>query len=224
MIHSHFRATLPDAQWKPQYLGGKRVPIVIDQVLQTSESNQTQLGETGSFSLTTTHSYDFTKSFAEWGVIIGVLCVRQRHTYQQGTHAMWSRRRRLDYYFPELQSLGEQPVFGRELCTTGTSYDNQVIGFKEAWSEIKSTQSRVSGAFRSNYSAPLDIWHLADHYDVSNPPTISKEFLKETKKNLDRTMLVPSYIAPAFIADIAVDVTKILPMPMYSIPGMVDHF
>lgn len=225
VIYSHYGATLPDSQWKPVYLGGKRVPISISQVIQTSETGTTQLGNTGSYSITATHQKDFTKSFAEWGVIMGVLCVRQRHTYQQGIHAMWSRRRRLDYYWPELAHIGEQGVKSKELCAIGNSEtDEEIIGFKEAWSEIKSTQNRISGQFRSNCEGTLDIWHLGDYYEEGTPPTISKEFLKETPEYLDRAILVPSTEAHSFIADIAVDVTKVLPMPMFSIPGMIDHF
>ena len=174
ILKMHFGVDSPDSRLqRPEYLGGKRIPINIDQVLQTSSTDSVSpQGNTAAYSLTVDVDSAFTKSFTEHGFIIGLCCVRTDHTYQQGLERMWSRERRFDYYWPALANLGEQAILNKEIFAkdaeaTGdnvqTFYNDEAFGYQEAWAEYRYKPSRVSGAFRSNYSGTLDSWHYADY-------------------------------------------------------------
>lgn len=202
----------------PEYLGGKRIPINIETVLNTAETSTDALGNTGAYSVSFDVNEDFTKSFTEHCVLMGIMVARQNHTYQQGIARMWTRSERLDYYFPQMAHVGNMPIYNYELYATGTSTDNQVYGYKEAWAEYKYQPSRVSGMLSSNYSAPLDSWHLADDYN--SLPVYGKQFLEETSTYLDRCLDVTSTVADQFIADILVTQEITAPMPVHCTPGM----
>lgn len=225
IIRNHFGVTSPDGrQQRPEYLGGKRIPITINQVLQTSSTDSTSpQGNTGAFSLTGDSDESFTKSFTEHGIILGLACVRQDHTYQQGLERGWSRRRRFDYYLPTLAHLGEQPIYMKELYLSGDSVkDMEVFGYQERWAEYRYKPNRISGELRSTYNKPLDAWHYGDKYE--DRPILSTEFLIETPKYIDRSLSVQSNLQDQFIADFYIDITAVRPMPIYSVPGMLDHF
>lgn len=223
IIYSHFGVTSPDArQQRPEYLGGKRIPINISQVLQTSSTDDVSpQGNTAAFSLTADSSGSFTKSFTEHGFIIGLACVRTEHTYQQGIERMWSRRKRFDFYWPVLANIGEQAILNKEIYAQGNEVDDQAFGYQEAWADYRYKPSRISGAFRSTYSKPLDSWHFGDHY--SDLPTLGSTWIKETKVNIDRTLAVTSSVENQFIADFYFKNICVRPMPLYSIPGLIDH-
>lgn len=223
IIKSHFGVVSPDQrQQRPEYLGGKRVPINISQVLQTSSTDETSpQGNTAAFSLTGDSSDSFTKSFTEHGYVIGLCCVRTEHTYQQGLERMWSRKRRFDFYWPALANIGEQAILNKEIFAQGTSADDEAFGYQEAWAEYRYKPSRVSGAFRSTYAQTLDIWHYADYYQ--DQPILSDTWMRETTANIDRTLAVQSSVEDQFIADFFFRNICVRPMPMYSIPGLIDH-
>lgn len=224
IIKSHFGVTSPDArQQRPEYLGGNRTPISMDQVLQTSSTNETSpQGNTAAFSLTNSkNTGSFTKSFTEHGIILGLACVRTEHTYQQGIDRMWSRKRRFDYYWPALANIGEQAILNKEIYAQGTNADDEVFGYQEAWAEYRYKPSRVSGAFRSKYAQSLDIWHYADYYQEQ--PILGAKWIQETKVNLDRTLAVQSTLEDQFMADFYFECEATRAMPMYSIPGLIDH-
>lgn len=220
VIRGNFGVTASNASLHiPEYLGGKRIPVNIETVLNTaSDSGGDALGTMGGYSITFDVNEDFTKSFTEHGVIIGILVARQNHTYQQGIARMWTRNERLDYYFPQLAHIGNQPIYNYELYAQGTTEDNEVYGYKEAFAEFKYQPSRISGMLSSNYSAPLDKWHLGDDY--SSLPVYGKQFLEETQIYLDRALDVPSQTADQFIADIEVTQEITAPMPVHCTPGM----
>lgn len=220
VIRGNFGVTASNASLHiPEYLGGKRIPVNIETVLNTaSDSGGDALGAMGGYSITFDVNEDFTKSFTEHGVIIGILVARQNHTYQQGINRMWTRNERLDYYFPQLAHIGNQPIYNYELYAQGTAEDNEVYGYKEAFAEFKYQPSRISGMLSSNYSAPLDKWHLGDDY--SSLPVYGKQFLEETEIYLDRALDVTSQIADQFIADIEVTQEITAPMPVHCTPGM----
>lgn len=223
IIRSHFGVISPDArQQRPEYLGGTRLPISIDQVLQTSGTTDTSpQGNTAAYSLTNMSQSMFTKSFTEHGFIIGLACVRTEHTYQQGIERFWSRRSRFDYYWPALANIGEQAVLNKEIYATGTATDDQAFGYQEAWADYRYKPSRVSGAFRSNIPDGLDVWHYADFYE--SQPMLSGEWIDETKVNIDRTLAVQSELEDQFIADFYFACSVVRPMPLYSVPGLIDH-
>lgn len=220
---AHFGVQSPDARLqRAEYLGGKRIPININQVLQTSSTDDVSpQGNTAAYSLTTDVSSSFTKSFVEHGFVIGVCCLRTEHVYQQGLERMWSRKGRYDYYWPVLANLGEQATLNKEIFAQGTEEDDEVFGYQERWAEYRYKPSRVSGAFRSNYDQSLDVWHYADYY--SELPTLSPEWLAETTANVDRTLTVPSTLEDQCIVNFYVRNKSVLPMPTYSIPGLIDH-
>lgn len=223
ILKSHFGVTSPDSRLqRPEYLGGSRIPININQVLQQSETTSSSpLGDTGAYSLTIDSHSDFTKSFTEHGFVIGVCCARYDHTYQQGLEKMWSRTLREHYYFPVFANLGEQAVKNREIYAQGTSVDDQVFGYQECWAEYRYKPNRVSGMMRSSYSQSLDIWHLADDY--SSLPSLSDSWIREDKSNVDRVLAVSSSVSHQLIADIYVSNKSVRPMPLYSVPGLIDH-
>lgn len=224
IIKAHFGVQSPDArQQRSEYLGGTRVPINMDQVVQTSNSGDgiTPQGNTAAYSLTAFNESMFTKSFTEHGYIIGLACIRTEHTYQQGIERFWSRKKMLDYYFPTLANLGEQAILNKEIYAQGTAADDQAFGYQEAWAEYRYKPSRVSGAMRSNYQTTLDAWHYADKY--TKQPILSSEWIDETSANIDRTLAVQSATEDQFIADFYFACEATRPMPLYSIPGLIDH-
>lgn len=224
IIKAHFGVQSPDArQQRSEYLGGTRIPINMDQVVQTSNSGDgiTPQGNTAAFSLTTFNKSMFTKSFTEHGYIIGLTCIRTEHTYQQGIERFWSRKKMLDYYFPTLANLGEQAILNKEIYAQGTATDEEAFGYQEAWAEYRYKPSRVSGAMRSNYKTTLDAWHYADKY--ASQPILSSEWIDETSANIDRTLAVQSATEDQFIGDFYFACEATRPMPLYSIPGLIDH-
>lgn len=223
VIRAHFGVISPDGrQQRPEYLGGVSIPINMDQVLQTSGTTITSpQGNTAAYSLTNFAENMFTKSFTEHGYVIGLCAIRTQHTYQQGLERMWSRKKRFDFYWPSLANIGEQAILNKEIYAQGTATDDEAFGYQEAWADYRYKPSRVSGAFRSNYEQPLDSWHYADYYKTQ--PHLSSEWIDETRENMNRTIAVSDELEDQFIADFyfACDMTR--PMPVYSIPGLLDH-
>lgn len=223
VLQMHFNVTSPDArQQRPEYLGGKRIPITMEQVEQTAPTTDDPLGATGAFSITTDFNHDFTKSFTEHTIIIGFLCVRQKHTYQQGLNRMYTRKRRLELFDPVLAHIGYQPIYNYQLYADGSETDNQVYGYHEAWADYRHMPNITSGEMNSTYDQPLDAWHYGDFYD--SVPVLSTEFLTETQEYLDRTLTFESSVVDQFFGDIEIEYTKHTPIPQHSIPGWLDHF
>lgn len=228
MLHAHWGVDPGDARLqRPEYLGGTRERIGMQQVLQTSSTDSVSpQGHTAAYSLTTSRGHVFTKSFTEHGMLIGLACVRSRQSYQQGLLKKWTRRDRLDFFFPVFAHLGEQPIFNREIYFQGVvneSADAEVFGYQEAWAEYRYSPSYVTGDMRSNSSnGSLDVWHYADYYN--SLPILGSTWIQATPVPIDRTLAVSSDAAHQFIADFYFEPTWIREMPMYSIPGLVDHF
>lgn len=232
ILKSHFGVTSPDARLqRPEYLGGNRVPININQVVQQSAtaSGETAQGTVTGMSVTTDSHSDFTKSFTEHGFVIGVMVARYDHTYQQGLERFWSRKDRFDYYWPVFANIGEQAVKNKEIFaqgpgvkdSAGSVIDDQVFGYQEAWADYRYKPSRVTGEMRSQYAQSLDVWHLADDYSAL--PMLSDSWIREDKTNVDRVLAVTSAVSNQLFADIFIKNRTTRPMPMYSIPGLIDH-
>lgn len=223
IIRAHFGVISPDArQQRPEYLGGNRFPININQVVQNSSTDNTSpQGNVAAYSLTGMSKHTFTKSFTEHGFIIGLACVRTDHTYQQGIERMWSRKGRFDFYWPSLANIGEQAILNKEIYAQGTDADEEAFGYQEAWGDYRYKPNRVSGAFRSNYETTLDAWHYADYYE--SQPILGSTWIDETRENVNRTIAVQDELEDQFIADFYFKNTMVRPMPLYSIPGLIDH-
>lgn len=223
-LKAHFGVTSPDARLqRPEYLGGNRIPVSINQVIQNSGtvSGSTPLGDTGAMSLTTDVHSDFTKSFVEHGFVIGVMVARYDHTYQQGIERFWSRKSMFDYYWPEFANIGEQAVLNKEIYAQGSAEDDEVFGYQEAWADYRYKPSRVSGEMRSSYAQSLDVWHLADDY--STRPSLSDSWIHEDPTTINRVLAVSDNLANQFFCDIYVQNYSTRNMPLYSIPGLIDH-
>ena len=224
VVRSFFGVTSPDARLqRPEYLGGNRVPINVNQIVQQSgtESSGTPQGTVVGQSLTTDKHSDFTKSFTEHGLIIGVMVARYDHTYQQGLNRLWSRKDKFDFYWPVFANIGEQAIKNKEIFAQGTDKDNEVFGYQEAWAEYRYKPNMVTGEMRSAYAQSLDVWHLADDYSAL--PSLSDSWIREDKANIDRVLAVTSAVSNQFFADIYVKNYCTRPMPMYSVPGLIDH-
>ena len=203
----------------PEYLGGGRYHVNINQIVQTSGqqgTNDTPIGETGAMSVTPINESSFTKSFEEHGFVIRVACVRHNRSYQQGLERFWSRQDRLDYYVPQFANLGEQPVKKKEIMLTGDASDEETFGYQEAWADYRMKPNRVSGLMRSNATGTLDFWHYADNY--STVPTLSQEWMEEGKAEIARTLIVEN--EPQFFGAIRVANKTTRRMPLYSVPGL----
>ena len=230
LLYGHFGVRSPDATLQdPEYLGGIKFMINIDQVLQTgvaadwsSDEYTGGLGRPGANSVTGNNGSLFTKSFVEHGHIFILGVARQsRHTYGQGIMPMWQRFDRYDYYWPEFANLGAQEIKKKALFLSGTSAtDEATFGYQEAWADYRYKPSIVSGVLAPWQSGALDFWTLADKFNST--PTLSTSFLKETRSNLSRCLSTGS-TGPDFIADFYFKDTAVRPLPLYSIPGLIDH-
>lgn len=222
LLKSHFGVTSPDARLqRPEYLGGNRIPLSVEQVVQSSETSTTPQGATTGMSLSIDSHSDFTKSFVEHGILLGLCVARYHHTYQQGLERMWSRQSRFDYYWPSLANIGEQAVLNKEIFAQGTDEDDEVFGYQEAWADYRYKPSRVAGEMRSQYAQSLDVWHLADDYDAL--PTLSPGWIQEDSNIVNRVIAVSDSLADQLLMDIYISNRTTRPMPLYSIPGLIDH-
>lgn len=224
MLRGQFGTTASDeALLIPEYLGGKRIPINIEQITQTSSTDSVSpLGETGAFSVTVDVNEDFTKSFTKHDIIIGVMCVRADHTYQQGLPKQFTRPRRLDTYYPSLAHIGNQPINNEEIFLTGTATDKQTFGYKEAWQEYMYKPSMITGEMNSESTNSLDNWHFGDDY--ASLPVLSDAWIKEPTTFIDRCLAVPSSTAQQFWADIYIEQDVAAPIPINRVPGLIDHY
>jgi hypothetical protein len=227
IIRAHFGVISPDARLqRPEYIGGGSTPININPIAQTSGTNAsgttTPMGTLAAMGTALAHNHGFTQSFTEHGVILGLVSIRADLTYQQGLSRMWSRSTRYDFYFPAFATLGEQAVLNKEIYVTGTSTDNDVFGYQERWAEYRYYPSRISSLFRSTAAGTIDGWHLAEKF--TSLPTLNSTFIQSTPP-VSRVVAVGSAAnGQQFIFDSFFDVKKARPMPMYSVPGLIDHF
>lgn len=214
--------TSPDSRLQiPEYIGGQRIAINVNQVVQTSQTDTTTgqaLGNTAAYSLTTCSKQMVDYAATEYGYIIGLAVVRVEHSYQQGLATKWTRGGRFTYYDPRLAALGEQPVYNREIYAQGTPEDDEIFGYQEAWADYRYKPSYVTGEMRSNYKTPLDAWHYADDYDKL--PHLSAEWIQEGTQNIDRTIAVTSAKSHQFLCDFYFTEDWYREMPIYSIPGI----
>lgn len=231
ILRSHFGVISPDARLqRPEYLGGGSMPIQIHSVAQTSatETTVTPQGNLAAYALTG-GTVGFNKSFVEHGYIIGLASVRADLTYQQGLDKLWSRRGRFDFYWPTLAHLGEEPVYNREIYAQGNAVvdaqgvkvDDKVFGYQERWSEYRYGTSLITGQLRSSYAESLDVWHLAQNF--SSLPTLNSSFIQDNPP-LRRSLAITDEDYPEIIYDSLISCKCIRPMPVYSVPGLVDHF
>jgi len=227
IIRAHFGVISPDARLqRPEYLGGGSTPISINPIAQTSASSidgsDTPAGSLSAIGHAVARNHGFTQSFTEHGYVIGLCNVRADLTYQQGLRKLWSRSTRYDFYFPAFAMLGEQAVLSKEIYCDGTSGDETVFGYQERWAEYRYNPSQITGYLRSTASGTIDIWHLAQ--DFATRPTLNATFINDTPP-VDRiTAVSADAFGTQFLMDAFFDIKAARPLPLYSVPGLVDHF
>ena len=224
IVRSHFGVVSPDARLqRPEYLGGGSTPISINPIAQTSATGvtggSTPAGTLAAMGTGLAHDHGFSSSFVEHGYVIGLVSVRADLTYQQGLRRMWSRSTRYDFYFPVFAMLGEQPVYNKEIYCDGSANDALVFGYQERWAEYRYNPSQITGLFKSTSAGTLDNWHLAQKF--TSLPTLNTTFIQDTPP-VSRVIAVPSQ--PEFLMDCFFNIKAARPLPMYSVPGLIDHF
>lgn len=219
IILSHFGVRSPDARLqRPEYLGGGSQYVNINPIAATFENAEVAQGQLAGVGTSVGNS-GFSKSFTEHGVIIGLVSARADLTYQQGIERFWSRQTRYDFYWPALSHLGEQAVLNKEIFVQGTAEDDNVFGYQERYAEYRYKPSRITGLFSSAASASLDVWHLSQEF--ANLPALNASFIEDNPP-IDRIVAVPD--EPHFLLDVWFKMKTTRPMPVYSVPGLVDHF
>lgn len=225
IVRAHFGVVSPDARLqRPEYLGGGYSPVKINPVAQTSATGVTgtPLGNLSGFATSLGMGHRFSQSFTEHGYIIGLVNVRADLTYQQGIRRHWKRSTRYDFYMPAFAHLGEQAVLNSEIYADGSATDSNVFGYQERWAEYHYNPSMITGLFRSTAAGTLDGWHLAQRF--SSVPTLNSTFIQDNPP-LSRVLAVGTSANGAqFLADLFFDAKVTRPMPLYSVPGLVDHF
>lgn len=222
-IKAMYGVTNPDQRiQRPEYLGGNRIPISVSEVTNTAQTTTDFLGDLGGKSVTSDIHQDFEKSFSEFGYVIGLCCCRYNHLYPQGLEKKWKRKDPYSYYNPLWANLGEMPVYQDEICATPTNMATKtVFGFQEAFAEMRYGNSRVSAEMRPGIANTLASWHLSDYYTTA--PTLSDAWIREDKNIIDRVLAVGSSVSNQFFFDIYTKMIATRPMPMYSVPGLIDH-
>lgn len=228
LIKAHFGVISPDfRQQLPEYLGGGSSGLSITPIVQQSASgvtgSTTPLGNLAAIGTLAARGHGFSRGFTEHGYVIGLVSVRADLNYQQGLRRHWSRSTRYDYYFPAFAMLGEQAVLNKEIYITGnTVQDNNVFGYQERWSEYRHSPPMVTGLFRSTAAGTLDAWHLAQNF--ASLPVLGDTFIQDTPP-LSRVLAVGAAAnGKQLIGDFFFDIKAARPMPMYSVPGLIDHF
>ncbi len=225
IIRSHFGVTSPDARLqRPEYLGGGQSTLTVQTVANTAGDDQGPennfVGDLAGYGTAIMQGHGFTAGFTEHCILIGLLSVRADLNYQQGLNRMWSRQTRFDYYWPALSHIGEQAVLQKEIFADGVqANDDIVFGYQERYAEYRYKPSLITGQFRSNFATSLDTWHLAQ--DFATAPQLNNEFITEDPP-IDRVIAVPS--EPQFLFDSFFDLRCARPMPLYGVPGLIDHF
>lgn len=220
-----FGVRSPDATLqRPEYLGGNRSPINIAEVTNTAQTADDYLGDLGAKSQSGDSHHDFVKSFTEHGYIIGLMCIRYDHSYCQGLNKMWMRSTFTDFYNPKFAHLGEVPIYSAEIMATSDNLNDKdsVLGYQEIWADYRYKPDIITGEMRPDAKNSLAHWHLGDYYDTV--PTLSQDWIFETTANVDRVLSVSSQVSNQFWCDVLISNKCTRPMPMYSIPGLLDHF
>jgi hypothetical protein len=227
LLRAHFGVTPQDYRLqRPEYIGGGSTYVNVNPIAQTSATSisggATPLGNLAAMGTALASGHGFTYHAQEHGYIIGLCNVRADLTYQQGLPKMWSRETRYDFYFPVFAHLGEQAVLNKEIYVTGTSTDDDVFGYQERWAEYRYKPSQITGLFKSTSSGTIDAWHYAQKF--TSLPTLNSTFIQETPP-VERTTAVGSAAnGQQFLMDCFFNCKMARPMPMYSVPGLIDHF
>lgn len=227
IVRAHFGVVSPDSRLqRPEYLGGGSTPVIINPIAQTAQTGltggTTPLGTLSAMGTALAAGHGFTQSFTEHGILLGLVSIRADLTYQQGLQKMWSRSTRYDFYFPAFAALGEQTILNKEIYVKGDANDALVFGYQERWAEYRYNPSQITGLFRSTATGTIDPWHLAQKFTAL--PALNSTFIQDTPP-VSRVVAVGAAAnGQQFIFDSFFSIREARPMPMYSVPGLIDHF
>lgn len=224
IVRSHFGVISPDARLqRSEYLGGDSTPIMFNPVQQTSSTDTTSpQGNLSAYALMSTRVHGFNKSFTEHGIVIGLCNIRTDLSYQQGINKTWLRQTREEFYWPTFAHLGEQAVLNKEIYAQGTEADNQVFGYQERYAECRYHPSIITGKMRSTYAQSTDVWHFAQKFDAL--PSLNGDFVQDQASYQAIKRISAVQTEPQFYLDVYLDLKCARPMPVYGVPGMLDHF
>ena len=227
LLRAHFGVTPQDYRLqRPEYIGGGSTLVNVNPIAQTSATSvtgsATPQGNLAAMGTALAQGHGFTYAAQEHGYIIGLVSVRADLTYQQGLPKMWSRSTRYDFYFPVFATLGEQAILNKEIYVQGTADDNNVFGYQERWAEYRYKPSQISGLFKSTSTGTIDAWHYAQRF--TSLPTLNATFIQETPPVARTTAVGAAANGQQFLMDAFFDCNMARPMPMYSVPGLIDHF
>lgn len=224
IIRSHFGVISPDARLqRSEYLGGDSTPIMFNPVQQTSSTDTTSpQGNLSAYALMSTRIHGFNKSFTEHGIVIGLCNIRTDLSYQQGINKTWLRQTREEFYWPTFAHLGEQAILNKEIYAQGTEADNQVFGYQERYAECRYHPSIITGKMRSTYAQSTDVWHFAQKFDAL--PALNGEFIQDQASYQAIKRISAVQTEPQFYLDAYLDLKCARPMPVYGVPGLLDHF
>jgi len=223
-VKAHFNVTSPDARLqRSEFLGGGKINLSINPVANTAGTDilasTGNIGDLSGVGTIAGSGMGFNKSFTEDMIVMGLACITCDLTYQQGLNRMFSRRTRFDNYFPALSHLGEQEVLNKEIYADNSAADDETFGYQERFAEYRYYPSRISSIMRSTAANSLDAWHYSQEF--ASLPTLSSDFIEENPP-IDRVIAVQS--EPQFIVDMYFNLICDRPMPVYSVPGLIDHF
>jgi Capsid protein (F protein) len=227
LLRAHFGVTPQDYRLqRPEYIGGGSTYVNINPIAQTSATSvtgsATPQGNLAAMGTALAQGHGFTYAAQEHGYIIGLVSVRADLTYQQGLPKMWSRSTRYDFYFPVFATLGEQAVLNKEIYVQGTAADNDVFGYQERWAEYRYKPSQITSLMKSTSAGTIDAWHYAQRF--TSLPTLNSTFIQETPPVARTTAVGTAANGQQFLMDAFFDCKMARPMPMYSVPGLIDHF
>lgn len=227
IVRAHFGVVSPDARLqRPEYLGGGSSQITVNPIAQTSgtgaSGTTTPIGTLAAMGTGLAHGHGFNQSFTEHGMIIGLVSVRADLTYQQGLRKMWSRNTKYDFYFPAFAMLGEQAVLSKEIYCDGTAGDDDVFGYQERWAEYRHFPSQITGLFRSTASGTIDAWHAAQKF--ASRPTLNSTFITDDPPVSRLVAVGAAANGKQFLFDSFFNIRTTRALPMYSVPGLIDHF
>lgn len=214
-LQSHFgQSPRDDRLQRPEYIGGTKAPVIVSEVLQTSETDTTPQGNLAGHGLCVSNQYAGKYRVEEFGLIMGIMSVMPKPCYSQGINRQWLRRTKYDFYFPEFANLSEQNIIQAELYATNVSAENNTpFGFQGQYDEMRTKSSMICSQFRTTFN----YWHLAREF--GSAPELNDAFIKcVPRKDI---FAVPA--EPGLLVQFGNVIKAIRPMPAIANPGLIDH-
>lgn len=216
-LRSFFSVSPKDSRLqRPEFIGARKVPVVINEVLQTSQTTDTSAqGTQAGHGISIASNY-VGKYFAEeYGCLVGIAFCRPTPLYTQGVNRQWFKKSRYDFYLPQLCNLSEQGIYAGELYVDNTDKDTEIWGFQGRWNEMRAGTSLACGAMRDTYA----YWNFSRHFD--SRPELDADFIECKPSESKKIYAVQS--EPGIICQFATILDAVRPITAYPEPGRMDH-